>query len=253
MRILIAAMLLAACGQPAPPAPARGESPPPTFIDAAPIWFICDGVDAPVLFLFADGPEDGRVRLVRFDKPSGASAGAVEVALGEAEGAAGSLITPLLIDAAEIGAVRQINPGMLETPGAAYTPPFASVRFRETETQCRWLPRTRLMAFTGRRSIVVHEDADGDLIYSSFNFDDANAQAPIELSENAQTTQFSAEVRGGEEALSPSGATFSFAAADGYQYVVEANRDGTGRLAVMRAGELVQEEPLTAFQLGEAR
>lgn len=252
MRILIAALLLAACGQSAPPAP-EAESPPPTFIEAAPIWFICDGVDTPVLFLFADGPEDRRVRLVRFDKPSGASAGAFELAVGQGEGAAGGLTKPLFIDAAEVGAVRQINPGMLEAPGAAYTPPITSVRFQGTEAQCRWLPRTRLMAFTGRRTLVVHEDADGDLIYSSFNFDDSNAQTLIDLTENGRSTPFSVEVRGGEEQLSPEGASFRFAAPDGYVYVVETCRDGTGRIEVTQNGAPVQDEPLVAFQLGEAR
>lgn len=248
MRPLIAALLLAACGQPAsaPPPPA-----PVAVTEAAPIWFICDGLDAPVLFLFADRPEDGRVQVRRFDKPSGASAGVFEIAVGETEGGAGSLYTPLSIDGAEAGLVRQLNPGMLETPGAAYTPPIASVRLQETETQCRWLPRTRLMAFTGRRSIVVHEDADGDLIYSSFNFDDANAQTPIDLSENGRSTPFSAEVRGGEEALSPEDARFNFTAPDGYAYVIETRRDGTGRVAVSQNGAPVQEEALVAFQLGQ--
>ena len=100
---------------------------------------------------------------------------------------------------------------------------------------------------------VVHEDADGDLIYSSFNFDDPNGQSPIDLSENGRSTPFSTEVRGGEEALSPEGASFQFAAPEGYSYAIEARRDGTGRIAVTQNGALVQEEPLVGFQLGEAR
>lgn len=249
MRLIftLAILLLSACGQRgAPPAPA-----PAAPSATAPIWFICDAIDAPRLLLLERRTVDRRVRVQRFEKPSGASLGEAEIEIGEAEGAAGSLYTPLSRAGAEYGVIRQTNPGMLEAPGSAYTPRIVSVRLGEEEVECRWLPRTRLMAFTGRRSIVVHEDADGDLIYSSFNFDDPNAQTPIDLSENGRSTPFSAEVRGGEEALSPEGARFNFTAPDGYVYAIETRRDGTGRLAVAQDGSPVQEEPLVAFQLGQ--
>jgi hypothetical protein len=253
MRIIsvFIALALAACGQTEAPPPVTAPADSAQAM-AAPPWFICDGIDQPVVFLFADAPDDGRVRVVQYDKATGASVFTGEVALGPGDGAAGSVYTPLLIDDAEAGHVRQINPGVLETPGAAFTPLFASLSFRNIEAQCRWLPRTRLMGFTGRRSIVVHEDADGDLIYTAFNFPDA-ATNPIELSENGRSTRFSAEVRDGQETLSPQGAEFRFTAADGYIYVVHAGRDGAGRIEVLRNGAEVQSEPLIAFVLGEAQ
>lgn len=240
------ALLLAACSRPEAPPP-----PPPVPTPAATTtWFICDGVDAPSLFLFER--EGGAVRVAEYEKPSGAIVGRAEYAQGEEEGAAGSVYTPLLSDGAQAGAIRETNPGMLETPGAAYTPRITEVHLQERVVSCRWLPRTRLMGFTGRRSFVVHEDADGDLIYTTYDFASAANAAEIELSENGVSTVFSAEVRGGDEITRPDGVTFRFRSQDGYEYVVNARSDGQGNLDVLRNGAPMQSEPLIAFETGDA-
>lgn len=237
---------LAACGR-APPAPEQAAAP---AVAANPTWFICDAIDAPALLLFTGSLETQRARLVRYDKATGAPDLPIELTLGPADGAAGSVYTPLLRDGAEAGAVRQINPGMLQTPGAAYTTPFSSLVFEQQTFTCRWLPRTRLMGFTGRRSFVIHEDADGDLIYTTFDFANAST-TPIELSENGRSTPFSVEVRGGEESVTPEGAEFRFTA-NGYTYVVVAPRTGEARIDVLRGDTVTQTEPLIAFTPGSA-
>ena len=109
-------------------------------------------------------------RVAQYDKPNGALVQRTEYQIGGQEGAAGSVYTTLIQNGAEAGAVRQVNPGMLETPGAAFTAPYTSVRLGDRDMACRWMPRTRLMGFTGRRTIVVSEDADGDLLYHSYDF-----------------------------------------------------------------------------------
>jgi hypothetical protein len=235
-------LTLAACGQPEAPPPL----PAPPTEAVAPPWFICDAIDAPALLVFA---RDGdTVRVAQYDKPNGAIIQRTDYRAGRAEGAAGSVYTTLIQNGAEAGAIRQVNPGVLETPGSAYTTPFTSVRIGEREISCRWLPRTRVFGFTGRRSFVIHEDASGDLIYTTYDFMDAAGAQPIELTENGRTTTFSAEVRDGAEDTRPDGSTFTFAARDGFTYVIALDRDGTGRLDVQRNGEDVQSEPLIAFQ-----
>lgn len=244
--LLLAVSTLVACGQsPAPVAPL----PEPALAVSSP-WFICDGTDAPALFVFERDGLD--IRVAEYDKPNGAIIERSTYELGAENGAMGSVYTALLRNGVDAGAIRQTNPAMLESPGSAYTPRISEVRFGERSLSCRWLPRTRLIGFTGRRSIVVHEDADGDLIYSAFNFTDAGGSAAIELSENGLSTPFSAEARGGEEALGREGAEFRFAA-EGYAYVVRVNRDRTGRLDVLRDDEQVQSEPLIAVFLGDAQ
>lgn len=245
MRLLtiVLSLVLSACGQPEQP-PAAPEVPP-----AANVWFICDAIDAPAVLVFER--EGGVVRTREYDKPNGAIVERTEYAAAAVEGAAGSLYTTLQRSGAEAGVVRQVNPGMLETPGAAYTAPFLSVRLGDRALSCRWLPRTRVLGFTGRRSFVVHEDADGDLIYTSYDFSDAARAQPVELSENGRTTTFSNEVRGGSESVTPQRAEFRFDAGDGHVYVVTL-RHGEGSLQVLRDGAQIQEEPLIAYQQGAA-
>jgi hypothetical protein len=237
------ALALAACGPSAPPPPL--PEPP-----ARQTWFICDAIDAPVVLAFAR--EGSTARVAQYSKPDGAIVQRTEYELGAEEGAAGSIHTALMQNGAEAGAIRQLNPGMLETPASAYTVPFASVQIGEREIDCRWMPRTRLIGFTGRRSIVVHEDQDGDLIYTSYDFAGAAQAQPVELSENARTTSFSLEVRGGEEQAGPEGARYTFRADAETDIVVTAPREGAGTVTVTRHGpDPVQSEDLIAFVEGQ--
>ena len=248
MRYLVCALaLLAACGpnpEPAPPAAAPAQT-------AAGPWFICDAINAPSLFVFE---RDGEaIRVAEYDKPNGAIVARHEFTSGGEEGAAGSVYTTLLRDGVEAGAVRAINPGMLENPGVAFTTPYTSVRLGDRDISCRWLPRTRLMAFTARRTIVVSEDADGDLIYNSYDFANAASASPVELSDNARTTAFSLEVRGGEERLNGDGVVFQFRADVETDIIVTETRAAGGTLEVRRHGpNPVQTEQFIAVQLGEA-
>lgn len=238
-------LLLLACGQTEPP-----PLPTPPEIVAAPPWFICDAIDAPVLLVFE---RDGvQVRVAHYDKPNGALVQRTEYQAGVENAGMGSIFTALMQNGAEAGSIRRINPDLLETPGAAYTPLFASVRLGEREISCRWLPRTRLMGFTGRRTIVVSEDGDGDLLYHSYDFATA-AQAPtIEIAENGRTTTFSLEARDGEEHVDADGARYQFHPDAQTEIVVISGRDGGGRIEVRRRGQgPVQSEDLVAYVVGQ--
>jgi hypothetical protein len=236
------AIVLVACGQAEPPAPL----PEPSQRTVPSPWFICDAIDAPVLLVFTR--EGEAVHVAQYDKPNGALIQRTEYTAGAAEGAAGSVYTTLLQNGVEAGVVRQVNPGMLETPGSAYTTPFASVRLGEREVSCRWMPRTRLMGFTGRRTVVVSEDADGDLLYHSYDFAAAAQAQQIELSENGRTTTFSLEARDGGESVGPEGVRYEFQADVETEIVVEAGREGRGRVELRRHGpDPLQSEDLIAY------
>lgn len=250
MRFLILAAgmaALAACGQSTTPAPGTTA----TSEAVAPPWFICDAIDAPVLYLFADAPDDGHVHVVKYDKSTGASLGGADLDVGQSEGAAGSIYTPLTRNGADVATVRQLNAGNLETPSAAYTPVYSSVMYDGQNVSCRWLPRTRLMGFTGRRTIVISEDQDGDLIYTTYDFAQQAQQQAIELAENGRSTTFSLEVRDGQEQTTPQGTTFTFTAPDHHVYRVTTTSAGTGTVEVLEDNRVIQNEPLTAYQTGE--
>lgn len=240
------ALLAAACGQSEPPPPL----PAPAANVVAPPWFICDAIDAPVLLVFErDGP---KARVTQYDKPNGALIQRTEYQIGAEEGAAGSVYMALLQNGAEAGAIRRINPDMLETPGAAYTPLYASVRLGEREISCRWMSRTRLIGFTGRRTIVVSEDGDGDLLYHSYDFATAAQAQQIEIAENGRTTTFSLEKRDGVENMDADGSRFQFQADAETEIIVISGRDGRGRVDVRRHGpDPVQSEDLIAYVVGQ--
>lgn len=243
--LLAAAALLCACGQPEPPPPLP-ETPAQTV---TPVWFICDAINAPVLLVFE---RDGATaRVAQYSKPTGEIVQRTEYQLGESEGAAGSIYTPLLQNGAEAGAIRQINSGMLETPASAYTPVYSSVRVGDRDISCRWMPRTRIMGFTGRRTIVVSEDADGDLLYHSYDFATAAEAQPIDLSENGRTTTFSLEVRDGAETIAAEGTSYAFRADAETDIAVSVDPSGVANVTVRRHGpEPVQTEDLIAYIVG---
>lgn len=243
---LALAAALAACGQAEPPPPL----PETTVAAVAAPWFICDAINAPVLLVFE---RDGNTaRVAQYDKPNGALIQRTEYQIGEGDGAAGSIYTPLTQNGVDAGHVRQINSGMLETPGAAFTPVYSSVKLGERDLSCRWLPRTRLMGFTGRRTIVVSEDADGDLLYHSYDFATAANAQPIDIAENGRTSTFSLEVRDGTEQTDADGARYQFQADVETEIVVISGRDGRGRVEVRRHGpNPVQVEDLIAYIQGD--
>ncbi|MGH6949404.1 MAG: hypothetical protein ACREH4_00885 [Vitreimonas sp.] len=243
--VLALVIALAACGQQQP-------EPPPEEVSmrVPPPWFICDGIDAPALFVFERSNND--VRVAEYGRPDGAIVQRQSYFIAGEQGAAGSVLFDLVRDFGPDGAIRQLNPGMLENPGSAYTLPFASVRLDGRDINCRWMPRTRVLGFTGRRSFVVYEDQSGDLIYTSYNFADAANARSVELTENGRTTTpFSVEVRNGTEAQTPQALAYTFET-QGFRYVVTLNRDGTGTLDVSKDGVALQSEPLVGYQQGTA-
>jgi hypothetical protein len=234
--------LLAACS----PAQAPPPLPPAPALNAP--WLICDAIDAPVILVFER--DSATARVAQYDKPNGALVQRTEYQIGAEEAAAGSVYTTLMQNGADVGAIRQTNPGMLETPGSAYTTPLTSVRLGEREISCRWLPRTRLMGITGRRTIVVSEDGDGDLLYHSYDFAAAAEAQPIEIAENGRTTTFSLEVRDGVEQMDANGARYEFQSSNTFQITIVAPRNGTARIDVFaqnRGGGLFQSEDLIAY------
>lgn len=240
------AFALAACGQSDQPPPL---AEPPADRVAAP-WFICDAIDAPVLLVFE---RDGRAaRVAQYDKPNGALIQRTEYQIGESEGAAGSTYVTLTQNGADAGHVRETNPGALATRGAAYTQFFSSVRLGDREISCRWLPRTRLIGFTGRRTIIVSEDADGDLLYHAYDFASAAEAQQIEISDNGRTTTFSLEVRDGTEQTNGDGARYEFQADAETRILITTGRDGRGRVEVLRAAAApTQSEDLIAYVSGQ--
>src|SRR5262249_19031675 len=118
------ALLLAACQREAGAPAEAGPSPSnPTAV-----WFLCDGIDAPSIFVASEPDANAAFTLREFDKTRGALTSERRLVRGGEEGAAGSVITTLLENGAEAGSVRTVNPDVLTEPSAAFTPPVSSLR-----------------------------------------------------------------------------------------------------------------------------
>ena len=242
----LAVLALAACNQqPATPPVAEEEQ---IFVRVPPPWFICDAINAGAVVVFDRNPA-GDVRVAEYQKSDGALQQRIGYFVGDEDAGAGSLNTELVRDQGSDGWVRQTNAGVLETPAAAYTTRFVSVQLDGRDLQCRWLPRTRVIGFTDRRSFVVHEDASGALTYTAYNFGDAaNSRARVGA-ENARTSASSLEIAGGVADQTPEATTYTFET-QGFRYVLSLNRDGTGSLDVTRDGAPLSNEPLIGYQRG---
>jgi hypothetical protein len=185
-----------------------------------------------------------------YDKSArGQAAAPVAYTVGESEGAMGSVYYALRQNGQDAGHVRQANPGMFETPGAAYTTPYTSVTLGDKEVRCRWMPRTRLIGFSNRRTFVINEDADGDLIYTTYDFADSS-KPPIETSDNGETQAYSVEVRGGHENTTSQGSSYTFTNR-GYRYVASV-RNGAAQVQVFEGDRPLLTEPMIAFTQGTA-
>ncbi len=239
------ALAVVGCNQQAE-APAAPEEEQ-VFMRVPPPWFICDSINSGAVIVFDRNP-DGDVRVAEYQKSDGSIVQRIGYFVGDEEGAAGSVNTELVRDQGSDGWVRQTNAGMLETPGSAYTPRFVSALLDGRDVQCRWLPRTRVIGFSGRRSFVVHEDASGALTYTAYNFTDASTR-PVDGAENARTTTSSLELTGGLAGQTPEATTYTFET-QGFRYVLSLNRDGTGSLDVTRDGAPLSNEPLIGYQQG---
>lgn len=247
MRIAAAALALAltACGQSNETPPALEPS---VFVRTPPPWFICDSINSGAVIVL-DRNEAGDVRVAEYQKSDGSIVQRIGYFVGDEDGAAGSINTELVRDQGSDGWVRQTNAGMLETPASAYTPRFVSAQLDGRDIQCRWLPRTRVMGFTSRRSFVVSEDANGALTYTAYNFADSGGSRPVDGAENARTTAASLELSGGMAGETAEARTYTFET-QGFRYLLSLNRDGTGSLDVTRDGAPLTNEPLIGYQQG---
>ena len=242
----LAILALAACNQePATPPAAEEEH---VFMRVPPPWFICDALNSPAMIVF-DRNASGDVRVAEYQKSDGSIVQRIGYFVGDEDGAAGSVNTELVRDQGSDGWVRLTNAGMLETPASAYTPRFVSTTLDGRDIQCRWLPRTRVIGFSTRRSFVVHEDASGALTYTAYNFSDAGGARVQDGAENARTTASSLEITGGVAGQTPDATTYTFET-QGFRYVVLLNRDGTGAIDVQRDGAPLTNEPLIGYQQG---
>ena len=211
-----------------------------THTAAQQVWFVCsplEGTDQTVVGL----PMAGR-KLWIVQPLSGEPS---EVySLGAPDPGAGQVYWPLS-DARgkEAGNLHAFNPGAIGDPRAATTPTFTSIRVNRAQWNCRWLERTRLLAFSAKRVIEITSGAGG-LEYRSFDYRDASRARKVETGSAQASTTPSLDLKGGR--MAAGAMRFD---SNGYVFQVSASaRDA--RIVVSKGGKTVLNEPLIGWTIG---
>lgn len=254
--VLLAPLSLSACGQSRAPEPAPETAPATGVVAPRPgaVALLCDAINEPTVLTATEPDATGVFVLNEYSKTTNGDLTRTRRARwGQEEGAAGSRIRPINDESgAPIANVRWLNEGMLEEPSEAYTAPLAGVQLEGgASLDCRWYARTRVLGFTGQRSFVVAEDADGDLIYRSFDFSNAARAQRLELDGAQRTTTFNVEVRDGREMTRPEITQFEFDN-QGVTYRVFTAADAPPALSVLRGQTVTQSDTITAYQAPQA-
>lgn len=220
-----------------------------TYLDRAPGWFICDGLDRPGISVMGWPDARGRSRLTTYSKTRPGEYEYRLYRVGGADVGAGQIHYPLLPTPSG-GApysVGSFNPGALEHPEQAITPNIVTLDSALTGGDCRWTLNTRLLGFSARRSVTVTADPAGTLTYQSFNFADPTRKIHPDGVQRSSVASLS--ITGGSRMLSNTQESFVFQNA-GYTYTLRVARQGQpagATLSVSRGGKLVQTEVLTGY------
>jgi hypothetical protein len=139
----------------------------------------------------------GNISILRVDKARPGHHSHASFRLGGPDPGAGQIYWPLgAAGAAEAGYLRAFNPGMIDDPASAATATFTEVKLGDAVTSCRWRPDIAVQALGARRSYLVTREA-GQLVYRTFNYDQATSSQPLPDSGPVRTTPPSLEIRGG--------------------------------------------------------
>lgn len=212
----------------------------------APAAFVCDSVDRDrVLVLSAPDRRRGAT-LTSLSKP-GLVGHQVRVRVGTGDPGMGQVYYPLTNEAGRaVGNVHALNPGMVES--GATTPTVTSVTYGRETTGCRFVPQTRVLGVTAKRSIqVTRSDRDG-FVYRSY--DHGSDLPAVDRPWGGRDTRASLTIAGGRLVEERGGRRVYQFARGGYVYRVLASVDparGGGGVQVWQGGRMLLAEPFAAY------
>jgi len=207
-------------------------------------WFLCDVLNAPAAVIVGRPGIDGKASIAVLLKGSDAPPVVKMYDVGRPDPGAGQVHWPLGRGGTVAGDLHAFSPGMYDA-AAVTTPPFISLRLATTDYRCRWLARTRLIAFAGKRSVVVRAGRGGALTYESFDY---AANPPIVRPDGVQqTTRATVRAEGGIEAGDGKGGTLMRFAGGGRSWTVHLPARGQAFVEARRGNAPPTREPLIAW------
>ncbi|CAN5310883.1 hypothetical protein BH09PSE2_BH09PSE2_06390 [soil metagenome] len=200
---------------------------------ATPAWFVCDPTDGSAIVVFENRGEGGTARANVFPRSAPRTARTTTYRVGDGDPGAGQIYYALKRDGREAGSVHAVNPGVFDPETPVRLPAISSLEMDGVRTQCRLIPGAVFIGFTQRRSLAVVSTKAG-LAYRTFDFSQPSGETP------------STDVNGGRGIKRGGGVEYRFDT-KGFTYLVKAPATGAATLSVLRAGRLVQSEPLIAY------
>lgn len=211
-----------------------------------PAWFLCDGLNRPVVHVMGALDARAGVTLWTYRKARFRTSRTAYVT-GNDEPGMSQIATPLFPyprGTRAVGGFRSFAPAALPRPADATTGTFTSIRLGDATTACRWLPNIRAHLFTPRRSVVVTREA-GAYVYRSFDY-----AARARVIADGRSTTPSLTLRGGRFLRTADGSSlYAFAnGAYGYRVTVSDDPQNPGAtLAVTRGGRTISTETAAGY------
>lgn len=167
-------------------APVLLETVDPTNYAPPPIWFICDSIGGPDIFVASIPDEGGAFMFARYDKTTLQAQRTMVRTSGEPFAAPNGPAQAFTDDGGTLGVIYTLDAARMSTPDATTTIPIVGLDFAGEEFDCRWFEHMVFQGFTSTQSVVVRKVGDAiDLMTFAF---DSEGALMVEMQHGEQST-----------------------------------------------------------------
>ena len=218
------------------------------------VLYLCDGIGGDRVKLVTMPNAKGISELWAYRKPDFRTDREL-ARLSDEDLGAGQLMRELqTTDGKPFGSVHSINPGMMGNAQATTLPTLSSITDKAETTQCRWMPRGRVLLFDAKRSVLVTAEPGGSYTYRSYDY--AEPSKVMTAGQDGATSTPTATVMGGRLiSATPGHEVYEFSKGP-WTYRVSASADNRApgaSLAVLRDGKTVSTSVAAAYQMAAKR
>lgn len=221
-----------------------------------PAWFICDGLNRPVVHVMGGLDARAGATLWTYAK-RGFGASRAAYIVGNSDTGMSQTSFPLFAyprGNRAIGGFRVLSPGVASDMAGATTGAFSSVAVGKATTACRWLAGTRLQMFGANRSVYVTREGS-TYVYRSFDY-----SARPQITADGRSSAPSLILRGGRRVRgrlgNEAGHDVYVFANRGYTYRARVSADpanpGAG-LSVYRENRMIAVDTAAAYTVAARR
>ena len=218
------------------------------------VLYLCDGIGGDRVKLVTMPNAKGLSELWTYRKPDFRT-DREPTRLSDEDPGAGQIMRELqTADGKPFGSVHSINPGMMGDAQATTMPTLGGITDKAETTQCRWMPRGRVLLVDARRSVLVTAEPDGSYTYRSYDY--AKPGKVMAAGQDGATSTPTSTVTNGRLISSTPGHEVYEFHKNPWTYRVSASADNRAlgaSLAVLRDGKTVSTSVAAAYQMAAKR